>query len=57
MDYTYEKLCEKMGYDPLKDGPLEVHNYEDDTPSPYTKLSYEELKAFEKLYKVRVANA
>ena len=52
MLFDYEKLCEKMGYDPLNDDfPLDTSgDVLDDRPSPYAKLTSEELDFVEKYY-------
>lgn len=52
MSFDYKELCEKMGYDPLKDKfPRDTSGkIEDDRPSPYAKLTPEELDFVEEYY-------
>lgn len=49
MSFDYKELCEKMGFDPLKDKlPRDTSGeVEDDSPSPFTKLTPEELEFVE----------
>ena len=44
MNITYESICKKLGFDPMKDPyPMVVHGYEDDSQvSPLSVLSSEE---------------
>ena len=55
-EYTYEELCEKIGFDPLVTKPKKSDGFViDDSPNPFSVLNYEEATAFEKLYKERMA--
>ena len=51
---TYEKVCEKLGFDPMVNPPKyegDGWTCDDHTPSPYTKLTYEESKIiWEKMF-------
>lgn len=52
--YTYKELCDKIGFDPLTT-KRELSEYEiDDTPTPFSVLTYDEATALERMLEERL---
>ncbi len=58
MTYSYEEICKKIGFDPLKDPyPIPFNGHEDDShESPFAPLSPEELIFLIEYYKQHKQN-